>query len=275
MQRERKPLITLSRAAQRTLDGRVLSSPSNKCVSWKGPSVSKGTGTQHLTRYLTSSQEDWSVSIGTQRYSVQVERLQGNVHSGSENEEYTRESREVAEDGNFILNITDAETKGKPMCDMEIGGIPITMYADSGSPFTIVNEEVWNTTFVDKIGKQLLQPDVRQESYTGDNIYLLGFRWLLTKDEEEGSDWLEDELKGLRASREEDSSPSSAQHGSISEREEMINECESSEVCGSSEPDLDVEGAVQVEKRRVTCLGWLKDSVLGHIAVTVADTMDT
>ncbi|KAJ1155294.1 hypothetical protein NDU88_008025 [Pleurodeles waltl] len=108
MRREQRPLITLSRAAQRALDscvclspgngraswkspsvstgtetqraldGRVHLSPSNERASWKGPSVSKGTETQHLTRYLTSSQEDWSITIGTQRYSVRVEHLQGN-----------------------------------------------------------------------------------------------------------------------------------------------------------------------------------------------------
>ncbi|KAJ1187386.1 hypothetical protein NDU88_004162 [Pleurodeles waltl] len=92
--------------------------------------------------------------------------LEGNPHIGVEHKEYSSESKEDTEDGNFILNITDTETKGKPMCDMEIGGIPITMYADSGSPFTIVNEEVRNKTFANKLGGRLLQPDVRPESYT-------------------------------------------------------------------------------------------------------------
>ncbi|KAJ1211510.1 hypothetical protein NDU88_006868 [Pleurodeles waltl] len=53
--------------------------------------------------------------------------VESSVHAGSGNEEYTCESREVVEDVNFILNIINAETKGKPMCDMEIGGIPITI----------------------------------------------------------------------------------------------------------------------------------------------------
>ncbi|KAJ1174408.1 hypothetical protein NDU88_006230 [Pleurodeles waltl] len=68
-------------------------------------------------------------------------------------EEKTVEPRGIAEDKNFILNITEVNAKGKPICNMEMGGIPIMMYADSGSPFTIVNEDVWNKTFVEKIGK--------------------------------------------------------------------------------------------------------------------------
>ncbi|KAJ1218673.1 hypothetical protein NDU88_006250 [Pleurodeles waltl] len=91
-------------------------------------------------------------------------------------EEKTIEPRGTDEDKNLILNITEVNTKGKLICDLKIGGVPITMYADSGSPFTIVNEDVWNKSFVGKIGKELAPPDIQPESYTGEKIDLLGFR---------------------------------------------------------------------------------------------------
>ncbi|KAJ1107452.1 hypothetical protein NDU88_004842 [Pleurodeles waltl] len=85
-------------------------------------------------------------------------------------EEKTTDPRVVDEDKSFILNITEVNTKEKPICNMEIGGVPVTMYADSGSPFTIVNEDVWNKSFVEKIGKQLTPPDIQPKSYTGEKI---------------------------------------------------------------------------------------------------------
>ncbi|KAJ1187880.1 hypothetical protein NDU88_004646, partial [Pleurodeles waltl] len=55
-----------------------------------------------------------------------------------------------SEDKNmWVLNIRNAGTgtpdglRKRPKCDISIEGVTITITADSGSPYTIVNEHVW------------------------------------------------------------------------------------------------------------------------------------
>lgn len=82
---------------------------------------------------------------------------------------------------NLVLNICDKMCKNKPVCWMEIGGVGIKIYADSGSPYTIINEELWQYSFVQKVGSQLLLPDIHPDGYGGETIDLLGYRWFSFK----------------------------------------------------------------------------------------------
>ncbi|KAJ1142538.1 hypothetical protein NDU88_008852 [Pleurodeles waltl] len=63
----------------------------------------------------------------------------------------------------LILNVSDTACKGKGECWMMIGGVGITIYVDSGSPYTIVNEEIWRQRLVGKIGEFLLESDEAQK----------------------------------------------------------------------------------------------------------------
>lgn len=78
---------------------------------------------------------------------------------------------------NFVLNIHDNSCVKKPVCLVEIGGINVKIYADSGSPYTIINERLWRESFADKVGGQLLNSDIHPEGYGGETIELLGYRW--------------------------------------------------------------------------------------------------
>lgn len=50
---------------------------------------------------------------------------------------------------------------------MTIGGIEIQMYADSGSPYSIVNEKVWKSLFAKRLGDNLESTDTNPEGYSG------------------------------------------------------------------------------------------------------------
>ncbi|KAJ1144517.1 hypothetical protein NDU88_010815 [Pleurodeles waltl] len=66
-------------------------------------------------------------------------------------------SKLISKDQMFVFNVREESgcSKKKPVCLMRIGGIEIQVYVDSGSPFTIINEEVWRSKFVRKLGEDV------------------------------------------------------------------------------------------------------------------------
>lgn len=78
-----------------------------------------------------------------------------------------------------ILNIDNHVVKKKPLCNMVIGGIEIQMYADSGSPYSIINEKVWKSKFAERLGEKLDSSDIDPEGYSGEKIEILGYRTLI------------------------------------------------------------------------------------------------
>ncbi|XP_069055957.1 arylsulfatase G isoform X1 [Pleurodeles waltl] len=76
-----------------------------------------------------------------------------------------------------ILGV-DQVKRMKPWCELAVGGVLIKLIADSGSPFTIVNEDVWKDKLVEKLGTHLDKSEVVAKSYTGDKIEFVGFREL-------------------------------------------------------------------------------------------------
>ena len=65
---------------------------------------------------------------------------------------------------------TDSRLRKKPMCIVSFGGIPLEVFAESGSPYSIINESAWKRNFVGKIGSQLLEPDISPEGFGGEKI---------------------------------------------------------------------------------------------------------
>ncbi|KAJ1131262.1 hypothetical protein NDU88_009601 [Pleurodeles waltl] len=90
-----------------------------------------------------------------------------------------------SEDKNmWVLNIRNAGTgtpdglRKRPKCDISIEGVTITITADSGSPYTIVNEQVWFKKLRRTVGGGLDTPDISPKSFTGETIQLLGYKKL-------------------------------------------------------------------------------------------------
>ncbi|KAJ1128524.1 hypothetical protein NDU88_006902 [Pleurodeles waltl] len=67
--------------------------------------------------------------------------------------------------------------QNKPECRMKIGGVGIKVYADSGSPYFIINEEVWKTCFVNKVSSKLFPLDIDLEGYGSEKIDITGCRY--------------------------------------------------------------------------------------------------
>lgn len=106
-------------------------------------------------------------------------------------EEFETESQDASDEDDtnmFILNIEEEQIDNvnensttktrKPICSMTIGGVAISIVADSGSPYTIVNKKTWDEKFKPIIGGKLREPDITIKSFTGDPIEVCGFREL-------------------------------------------------------------------------------------------------
>ncbi|KAJ1101134.1 hypothetical protein NDU88_006206 [Pleurodeles waltl] len=90
-----------------------------------------------------------------------------------------------SEDKNmWVLNIRNAGTgmpegqRKRPKWDISIEGATITITGDSGSPNTIVNEQVWLKKLKRTVGGVLDTPDISPKSFTRESIQLLGFKKL-------------------------------------------------------------------------------------------------
>lgn len=71
---------------------------------------------------------------------------------------------------------TGANSRNKPLSEMEVAGIKVKLVADSGSPYTIINKEMWNDKLEGKTGGGLQALDICLESFKGETIQTVGFR---------------------------------------------------------------------------------------------------
>lgn len=117
----------------------------------------------HFSKVCRRRQSVKYMSEDTNEVEAEIERESDGVNSLHEN---------------FILGIEDRNLCSKPMCKISFGGVVIDVYADSGSPYTIVNQTVWEEKFVDRVGNQLCPADVNPVSFTGECVNMVGFRWL-------------------------------------------------------------------------------------------------
>ncbi|XP_078503492.1 fibrocystin [Lissotriton helveticus] len=64
----------------------------------------------------------------------------------------------------------------KPVLDILIGGVMISIVADSGSPYTSVQRAMWTEKFMPHLGPHLEPPDIRPVTYWGNRIPIAGYR---------------------------------------------------------------------------------------------------
>lgn len=72
----------------------------------------------------------------------------------------------------------DSTQTHKPQCVLSIGGVQVSMVADSGSPFTIIQHGMWDKEFARIVGEDLLPSDIRPVTFTGEPIPMVGYRTL-------------------------------------------------------------------------------------------------
>ena len=104
------------------------------------------------------------------------------------NEYHSDESNSESDEGQLyrvnyieecVLGIEDHnKKKRKPYCEIDVSGVTNTFMADSGSPYTIIDKNVWISKFTRTVGDYLQEPDINPKSFTGEPIKLLGYRKL-------------------------------------------------------------------------------------------------
>lgn len=95
---------------------------------------------------------------------------------GRESEEENEDERVLCIDEK-ILSVDSTQTH-KPQCVLSIGGVQVSMVADSGSPFTIIQHGMWDKEFARIVGEDLLPSDIRPVTFTGEPIPMVGYRTL-------------------------------------------------------------------------------------------------
>lgn len=105
---------------------------------------------------------------------VENNNTDDNTYSNSSSDEGILCIVDSMESHECVYNVNGKSSK-KPTCDIKIGGVQIHIVPDSGSPYTIIQQEVWNELFASTLNKELQPPDIQPVTFTGEKIPMLGF----------------------------------------------------------------------------------------------------